>query len=163
MAAADLGQEAGVGVRTKCAHCGHVGHGIACRAKGPSKCVPLVSEIDGMTGFACGVRPPCPCPWRLCQCGAPVALAAQLPRSIGGLPVEGEVVIVSVERGSAGDPAGRLAVRELAGGYLACRDLAGGEPVDGGEWRGREHLNEACPLLARAERNPRWLTLRGAA
>jgi hypothetical protein len=77
------------------------------------------------------------------------------------LPFDGEVVIVSVERGSAHDPGGRIAVRALDDGYLACRDLAGGEQPGPGEWRGREHTNQQCPKLAASEADPSWITLRG--
>jgi hypothetical protein len=76
------------------------------------------------------------------------------------LPAAGEIMIASVERGTAGDPAGRLAVRQLAGGFLAYRDLADGEEPREGEWRGTEHTNAACDLLASAEANPEWIKLR---
>jgi hypothetical protein len=77
------------------------------------------------------------------------------------LPFEGEVMIVSIERGSARDPGGRLAVRALDDEYLACRDLADGEQPGHGEWRGREHTNQQCAKLAISEADPRWITLQG--
>jgi hypothetical protein len=107
----------------------------------------------------CGARPPCPCAWRTCACGKPVALAAELPPATRALPLQGrEVMIVPVERGSAGMPGGLLAVRVLSDGFLACRDLADGEQLAKGEWRGREHTGD-CGLLAKPEADPRWLTL----
>jgi hypothetical protein len=137
--------------------CGHAEHVKACRARGRSRCV-RVETGDGGAAMVCGARPPCPCAWRVCPCGTPVALAAELPADAVALP-SGDVIIVSVERGSAGDGAGRVAVRELASGHLACRDLADGEDPAAGEWRGREHRNEDCKLLARAEADARWITL----
>lgn len=53
-------------------------------------------------------------------------------------------MIVPVERGSARDPAGLIAVRKLDDGYLACRELASGEPLAAGEWRAREHVTGRC-------------------
>jgi hypothetical protein len=73
--------------------------------------------------------------------------------------VEGKIMIVSVERGSADAAGGLLAVRILVDGFLACRDLAHGEQPVKGEWRGREHTGD-CGLLAKSEADPRWLTLR---
>ena len=145
--------------RPKCARCGHAEHARACRAKGPSRCVPVPGAAG--TAVICGARPPCPCSWRSCACGQPVALACELPPEVRALPLEdGEVMIVSVERGSAGAPGGLLAVRVLADGFLACRSLAAGEQPAEGEWRGREHAGE-CGLLARSEADTRWLTLTG--
>lgn len=139
-----------------CVRCGHAGHVRACRAKGPSRCVPFA---DGAAaGLVCGVRPPCRCAWRTCGCGQPVALACELPARAQALPLRAEIMIVSVERGSAGAAEGLLAVRELAGGFLACRDLVPGEQPGAGEWRGREHTG-GCGLLAGCEADPRWLTL----
>jgi hypothetical protein len=143
--------------RAKCPRCGHAGHDKACRAKGPSRCVTV---SDGTaTATMCGIRPPCPCAWRTCACGTPVALAAELPPEVLTLPLQGgDVMIVSAERGSAGAPGGLLAVRVLADGFLACRDLAAGEQPAKGEWRGREHAGD-CGQLAQSEADPRWLTL----
>jgi hypothetical protein len=73
-----------------------------------------------------------------------VVIAIELPPAVTAAP-DGQVVMVPVARGSAGDPAGRLAVRELEpGGWLACRDLAAGEQPGPGEWRGTEHDDEAA-------------------
>lgn len=143
--------------RAKCGRCGHAEHAKACRCKGPSGCIPF---SDGAaTGMICGVRPSCPCAWRVCACGTPVALAVELPPAARALPLTDEVMMVSVERGSAGAADGLLAVRELVGGYLACRGLADGDHPATGEWRGREHAGE-CGMLAESEGDPRWLTLR---
>lgn len=147
--------------RPKCRGCGHADHVKACRARGPSRCQTWASD-DGATGFACGSRPPCPCSWRVCPCGFPVALAAELPPAARTLPDDGEVMIVTLERGSARDPAGCIAVRKLTGGHLACRDLPDGEDPRPGEWRAREHTNAACKLLATAEADARWLILAAA-
>lgn len=144
--------------RPKCAGCGHAEHPKACRAKGPSGCVPF--HDGAFTGMICGARPSCPCSWRTCGCGTPVALAAELPPGQRTLPAEGEVMIVSVERGSARVPGGLLAVRKLVDGFLACRDLPAGEQPAKDEWRGREHTGD-CGRLATCEADPRWLTLRG--
>jgi hypothetical protein len=148
--------------RPKCPRCEHAEHRKGCTGRDPSKCQTYAS--GGATGFICGSRPPCSCPFRVCKCGAPVALAAELPADARGLPA-GEVMVVSVERGSARDPAGRLAVRilDLGSGHLACRDLADGEQPREGEWRATEHTNAGCPKLAACEADARWIDLRGAA
>jgi hypothetical protein len=144
--------------RPKCARCGHAEHTAACTGKGPSGCVPVFG--DTVTGIICGDKPPCPCAWRTCACKKPVALAVELPPRARALPLEGgEVMFVSVERGSAGAPDGLLAVRVLLDGFLACRNLAPGEEPAPGEWRGREHANDDCRVLAKSEADPRWLTL----
>ena len=123
--------------RPRCEGCGHVFHRDGCKAKGPSGCVPLLDPATGReTGIACGVRPPCPCPWGACHsCGAPIAGASPFP--LGGSPE------VDIDRGSAGDPDGTWAVRQLADGTLACRPLGPGLPLPGpGEWRAREHEHQ---------------------
>jgi hypothetical protein len=96
----------------------------------------------------CGYRPACPCPWRRCGCGLPVVVAVELPTLAVTLPSADTVMVVPVIRGSANDPAGRLAVWKLADGHLACRDLAGGETPGEGEWRGTEHACDAEPAVA---------------
>jgi hypothetical protein len=141
--------------------CGHAAHAKACPARAGSRCQSYQSP-DGATGFICGYRPGCPCPFRTCKCGMLVALAAELPPDAAALPSADTVMLVSVIRGSAGDPAGRLAVRQLTGGHLACRDLPDGEEPGEGEWRGQEHTNGACPKLEWSERDARWLTLQVA-
>jgi hypothetical protein len=143
--------------RPRCARCGHVEHVRACRAKGPSRCVPFSSAAA--TGMMCGLRPSCPCAWRTCACGKPVALACELSAEARTLPLLGTVMIVSVERGSARAADGLLAVRELDDGFLACRTLADGEQPLDGQWRGREHTGD-CGLLAKCEADERWLILR---
>jgi hypothetical protein len=148
--------------RPKCKSCGHAEHPKVCAARAASRCQPFQSG-DGATGFICGYRPGCPCPWRTCKCGAEVALAIELAPDVRALPTADEVMIVSVERGSSWDPDGRLAVRKLPGGHLACRTLADGEQPGKNEYRGKEHTNEACPLLAKAEADGRWLTIQVAA
>jgi hypothetical protein len=148
--------------KQKCSGCVHADHPKVCAARAQSRCQSYQSA-DGTTGFVCGYKPGCPCPFRTCKCGALVALAVELPPDVRALPVADQVMIVSVQRGSARDPAGRLAVRKLPGGHLACRDLADGEQPADGEWRGREHKNEECPLLAKAEADARWLTIQVAA
>lgn len=116
----------------------HQSHTGVCRGKEPSSCQ-RAGTSDGGVMIACGVRPRCRCPWRECPCGTPVAVAVELPRDAQTAPAEGQVMLVAVVRGTAGKPGGRLAVRELADGYLACRDLAGGEEPGEDEWRGTEH------------------------
>lgn len=156
MRAGSPAPRAGAAARRKCGRCGHAEHVGACRAKGPSGCV----SVSGTAGTAmiCGPRPPCPCAWRTCGCGKPVALAVELDPGVRVLPQRGTVMIVSVERGSAGKPGGLLAVRLLPDGLLACRTLANGEQPAAGEWRGCEHVGD-CGLLAESEARPGWLTL----
>jgi len=115
----------------RCDGCPHAFHRDGCRGKAASGCVPL----DG-GGWACyrGARPDCPCPFGECHtCRAPIVGAGQS---------DPDAPEIDVDRGSAGDPAGRLAVRKLADGTLACRRLADGEQPDEGEWRGREHIHQ---------------------
>jgi len=107
----------------KCPRCGHAAHKRACRAKGPSRCVLTAA------GRTCGYRPPCPCPWQVCSCGLPVAVAH----------LDGTDLDTAVERGSAGAADGTLAVMLAPDGSLTARELDGG-PLAEGEWRGREHL-----------------------
>jgi hypothetical protein len=147
--------------RGKCGGCGHAGHPKRCGAKAATRSVVMATR-DGGTVRMCGWRGPCPCAWRACKCGAAVELAAELPAGAKALPGEGEVMIVSLERGSRDAPAGLLAVRKLADGFLACRTLPAGTEPGPGEWRATEHTNEACPLLATAEADPKWLSLRAA-
>ena len=145
----------------KCGGCGHAGHPKGCRARAKARSV-VAETPDGGIMRMCGYRPSCPCSWRTCKCGAPVMLAAELPPASRTLPPSGEVVVVSIERDPGGET-GNLAVRTLADGYLAVRTLAAGEEPGRGERRATEHTNEACPLLAKAEADPKWLSLRGAA
>lgn len=129
--------------KPKCGGCDgrHVIHRGPCPARAASSCQRVT--FDGGTAIVCGSRPPCPCSWRTCACGQGVAIAIELPPGVTRAP-SGQVVMVPVARGSAGEPAGRLAVRVLeAGGWLACRDLTGiGEQPADGEWRGTEHDDE---------------------
>ena len=131
--------------KPRCLGCGdrHIVHGGPCKAKGPVKSV-LIPAKDGGIIRVCGYRPPCPCPWRTCKCGTPLAVAVELPAGTILAPVEGQVMLVSVRRGSAGDWGGRLAVWKLANGMLGCRDLAGGEEPGEGEYRGCEHDETKC-------------------
>ena len=121
-----------------CGSCGHKEHRGRCTRRSQSRCVPL-STSDGMTGFACGTRPPCPCPWRTCSCGTPVAVAA-----CADDPGYEE----TVERGTAGRPDGTLAVRRLPDGTLSARPLPAGTPPADVEWRGIDH-DTRCPHAAR--------------
>jgi hypothetical protein len=118
--------------------------------------VPLVDETGRFdSGFACGSRPPCPCSWRTCKCGALVANAlldkdqAEAFNTAHGLD-PGQAIDVPVIRGSAGNPAGRLEVWQQPDGILACRELAEGEGLtragESGSWRGVEHTGECQPL-----------------
>jgi hypothetical protein len=118
----------------KCPACGHSAHPGECKRRGRGRCVPL-----GPGMIACGVRPQCRCPWRSCRCGTAVAATILLPPEARFAP-DGEVVLVPVIRGTARDPAGRLAVWKLDDGYLASRELADGEAPGRREWRGIEHV-----------------------
>jgi hypothetical protein len=143
----------------KCPGCDHKHkpHRGACPGKAPSGCQPFA--VGDGTGFACGARPPCPCPYRTCGCGLAVQVAAELPELARGIPPgQDEVMIVPVILGSGGDPAGRLAVWDLAGGGLGCRDLAAGEDPGPGEWRGTEH----GPAGAECPKESRWSLRRAA-
>lgn len=86
----------------------------------------------------CGVRPACPCPWRTCACGAQVVVA-----DADDYPDEVETIL----RGSAGDPAGTLAVRKMPDGSLRARPLPPGEEPAEGEWRAVDH-DRSCPKAA---------------
>jgi hypothetical protein len=98
----------------------------------------------------CGPRPPCPCSWRTCKCGAKVAIAQLDARQARAFcaeqGIEQQDIEVPVVRGSAGDPAGRLAVWERPDGVLVCVELAPGEQLVKGQWRGVEHVGECQPL-----------------
>jgi len=125
-------------VRRKCDRCHHVFHRDQCPRKGPSRCTSLLNPDTGQpNGIACGgTRWPCPCPWGECHhCAAPIAGASPFPLYSGADEID-------IDRGSAGDPGGELAVQLLADGTLAVRRLAPGEETRPGEWRGREHT---CP------------------
>jgi hypothetical protein len=126
------------GQSTRCGRCEHAAHRGACRSKYGSRCMPL--ELDrGGTGFMCSsTRPTCTCPWRTCRCGAPVAIAA-----CAGDPEHEE----TLDRGSAGDPAATLAVRQLANGELEARPIAAGAELRPGEWRACDH-DQRCPKAA---------------
>jgi hypothetical protein len=135
--------------RARCQHCGHAAHRKACRAKGPSGCVPLADADGRQVGIACGPRPPCPCPYQVCKCGLPVAVA-----HLAGTDLD-----AAMERGSAGAPDGRLAVRKnrhMLDGSLVCRELGDGEPLRAGEWRGREHVEwpDHGPVAAKYANEP---------
>lgn len=122
----------------RCGGCDHAAHRGACRAKGPSKCVPLTDNEGRAIGTSCwAVRQACPCSWRTCKCGASVSVAvlATDPR-----------VEVPIVRGSAHAAAGRLEAWLGAGGQLLCRDLADGEPVREGRIRGTEHTGACQPF-----------------
>ena len=121
----------------KCGHCGHTEHTGVCRRRATSKCQPIPH------GFICGFRPPCPCPFRTCKCGLALAVAVELPAGVM-LPPAGQVVAVSVVRGTAMRPDGRLAVWRLANGMLGCRDLPEGADPGEGEWRAVEHDETVC-------------------
>jgi hypothetical protein len=118
----------------QCACCGHKAHRGRCTRRAHSRCVPLGTDRRP-SGFACGARPPCPCPWRTCHCGTPVAIAAC---------AEDAAYEETVERGSAGHPDGTLAVRRLADGTLSARPLAVGSEIATGEWRAIDH-DSRCP------------------
>lgn len=122
----------------RCGSCRHVAHRGPCRRRGPSGCVPLGTG-DGMTGFACGVRPQCPCSWRTCRCGAEVAVA-----TCADDPDSEETIV----RGSAGKPGGTLGVRKLPDGTLLARYLRPDEEPGPGEWRATDH-DIVCPQAAR--------------
>lgn len=131
--------------KAKCRGCGfrHQVHAGPCKRRARSRCQ-TASTSDGAVMTVCGYRPQCTCAWRECPCGTPVAVAVELPRDAQVIPA-GEVMLVAVVRGTAGDPAGGLAVRELADGHLACRDLAYGEEPAEDEWRGTEHHKDGDP------------------
>jgi len=121
----------------RCRSCGHKEHRGRCPRRHPSRCTPHDTG-DGIAGMICGTRQPCPCPWRTCRCGTPVAIAAC---------ADDPGYVETIERGSAGDPAGTLAVRQLADGTLSARPLrAGAEPAPG-EWRAIDH-DGRCPQAA---------------
>jgi hypothetical protein len=126
-----------VSAAPKCGRCRHTEHRGECKRRGPSRCTPLDSG-HGLTGFACGARPQCPCPWRVCVCGTPVAIATC---------EDDPEFFESVERGTAGRLGGTLAVRQLADGTLMARYLPPGEQPREGEWRGTDH-DAACPKAA---------------
>ena len=91
--------------------------------------MPQTGPGGGQT-IVCGARPPCPCPYQVCKCGLPVAVAH----------LDGTGLDAAVERGSAGAADGQLAVRQLPDGRLGCRELGDGGTLREGEWRGREHI-----------------------
>lgn len=147
--------------RPKCGSCGHAEHKNACRAKAGSGCQPFgrPASSETTTGIACGARPPCPCPWRVCKCGALVACAwleetqAQAFAKTKGIQLladelgaELERIEVPIVRGTSNDPAGRLEVWIAAGGQLWCRELSPGEEPAAGRWRGVEHTGKCQPL-----------------
>lgn len=107
--------------------------------------MPLVSE-GRQVGIACGARPPCPCPYQVCKCGLPVAVAH----------LTGTDLAAAVERDPAGAPDGQLAVRQVPDGSLTCRELGPGEPLRPGEWRGREHepWPDHGPIAAKYAKEP---------
>lgn len=121
-----------------CGSCGHTEHPGRCSRRAPSRCTPLDTGA-GTTGWACGARPPCPCPWRTCRCGAQVAVATCEDDR------ESEE---SIERGSAGRPDGTLGVRKLADGTLLARFLPADEQPQPGEWRATDH-DATCPQATR--------------
>jgi hypothetical protein len=131
-------------VKPKCRGCDgrHIVHAGPCKALAAQRGATIALEGGGVARV-CGYRPPCPCAWRDCSCGATVAIAALLPDDAVAVP-DGEVVLVPFLRGTAGpdDPAGRLAVRRVADGYLACRELADGDQLRPGEVRRTEHDDE---------------------
>jgi hypothetical protein len=120
--------------RARCGRCEHAGHRGRCPSKYPSKCMPFPEG----SGFICGPRQPCTCPWRTCRCGAPVAVA-----SCAGEPEYEE----TIDRGSSGDPMATLAVRQLANGELEARPIAAGAELEPGEWRACDH-DTRCPQAA---------------
>jgi hypothetical protein len=126
--------------RPPCGGCGHSFHRDQCSRKGPARAWLVLDPATGeVTGRACGARPQCPCPWGACHtCGAPVVGASTLPLYDGSPEID-------IDRGSAGDPAGTLAVRELPDGTLAVRRLGPGEGLADGEWRGRQHAHRLTP------------------
>lgn len=125
----------------KCGRCGHTSHRNHCTRRGPSGCVPF--DVGESTGFVCGYKPPCPCPWRTCKCGLQLSVAIELPAGTRLYP-DGQVMLVSVIRWSASRAEGRLAVWPLDDGMLGCRDLADGEEPWAGERRGTEHDETVC-------------------
>jgi hypothetical protein len=118
----------------RCAGCPHAAHRDQCPAKGRGRCVPVLDpqtgEPHGWISYARNA--PCLCPRGWCHhCRAPVAGASPFP--LGGGPE------IDVDVGSADDPAGRVAVRQLADGTLGAVRLQDGEEPGAGWWRGREH------------------------
>jgi hypothetical protein len=55
----------------------------------------------------------------------------------------------TVERGSAGNPDGTLAVRQLADGTLSARPLPTGAEPAAGEWRAIDHDARCAKAAAR--------------
>ena len=129
----------------RCEGCGHAFHRDTCPRKGASGCQPVLDPATGrQVGIACsrGSRAPCPCPFGQCHtCAAPIAGAIPWPLDSGAPEVD-------IDRGSAGDPDGMLAVWQLADGTLACRRLMPGEHPGDGEWRGREHVHQLAAVHA---------------
>jgi hypothetical protein len=129
--------------KPKCPGCAgrHAIHRGPCPARAASRCQPF--DVGGSAGFACGWRPPCPCAWRTCACGAAVAIAVELPADARTAP-PGAVVLVPFLRGCQPpeELGARLAVRVLTDGWLACRSLADGEEPGPGEYRRAEHDDE---------------------
>lgn len=139
--------------RPKCRGCGHAAHRDGCRAKGPSGCAPLLDPATGRpAGIACSrTRAPCPCPLGACHtCGSPVAGVQPFP--LGAVELD-------VDQGSAGDPAGTMAVRKLADGTLAGRLLDVGQEPAAGEWRGRLHQHQLPEAAAWLDAQPVRVTL----
>ena len=132
--------------RAKCPQCEHAAHRRACRAKGPSGCVPWAAEDGRRVGIMCGARPPCPCPWQECSCGLPVAVA-----SLVGTDLD-----AAVGRGSDDATDGQLAVWHLPDGRLGFRELGDSDTLREGEWRGREHVPwpDHGPVAAKYAKEP---------
>lgn len=123
----------------RCGGCPHRAHKGACRAKGRSRCITLYDTDGTLMGTACGYRPPCPCGWRTCECGLPVAVGWVIGTKDGCLVIE---------RGSANDPDGLLAVRVMPDGILGVRGpVEPGAALEAGEWRGREHAGDCAERL----------------
>jgi hypothetical protein len=127
--------------REKCGGCAHVEHRDQCPAKGPSTSTIVPDPATGRgIARACGrTKQPCPCAWGWCHdCGQGIVGASTLPLYNGDPEID-------VDRGSAGDPAGLIAVWILPDSTLAARRLAAGEQPGPGEWRGREHACKETP------------------
>jgi len=88
----------------------------------------------------------------VCTCGALIAVTYLEDKQAAAFKEQHHItgpdiaIEVPVMQGSAGDPAGRLAVWKQRDGKLRCRELADGEDVAEGQWRGVEHTGPCQEL-----------------